>query len=158
MGYEDAARACQAYIDANLDKELTLESIAKALNFSPIYLRRSFRAVSNVTVGKYIQNARLSRAAHDLIHGLCIVSEAAQISGFSSIYSFSKTFSKALGVPPSKYMGAEGRPLDGDRRGEMLSLRRHLPPGCDDPGKHGAPHAAAGDLGDVPGPCRGEHP
>ena len=37
MGYEDAARACQAYIDANLDKELTLESIAKALNFSTIW-------------------------------------------------------------------------------------------------------------------------
>ncbi len=111
MSYQDAALACQAYIDANLDKELTLESIAKALNFSPIYLRRSFRAVSNVTVGKYIQNARLSRAAHDLIHGLCIVSEAAQISGFSSIYSFSKTFSKALGVPPSKYMGAEDLPI-----------------------------------------------
>ena len=111
MSYQDAARACQAYIDANLDKELTLESIAKVLNFSTIYLRRSFHAVSNVTVGKYIQNARLSRAAHDLIHGLCIVSEAAQISGFSSIYSFSKTFCKVLGVPPSRYKGAEDLPI-----------------------------------------------
>ena len=96
MGYVDAARACQAYIDANLDKELTLESIAKALNFSTIYLRRSFQAVSNVTVGKYIQNARLSRAAHDLIHGLCIVSEAARLSGYSSVFSFSKTFNFSI--------------------------------------------------------------
>ena len=111
MGYEDAARACQAYIDANLDKELTLESIAEALNYSTIYLRRSFQRVSNVTVGKYIQNARLASAAHDLIHGLCIVSEAAQISGYSSVFSFSKTFSKVLGVPPSRYMGAEDLPI-----------------------------------------------
>ena len=111
MGYEDAARACQAYIDANLDKELTLESIANALSFSTVYLRKSFKKVSNVTIGKYIQNARLSRAAYDLIRGLCIVSEAAQISGFSSIYSFSKTFRKVLGVPPSKYMGAEDLPI-----------------------------------------------
>ena len=51
MGYEDAARACQAYIDANLDKELTLESIANALSFSTIYLRKSFKRVSNVTIG-----------------------------------------------------------------------------------------------------------
>lgn len=111
MGYEEAARACQAYIEENLDKELTLESIARALNVSTIYLRRSFRKVSNVTVGKYVQNARLARAAHDLIHGLCIVSEAAQISGFSSIYSFSKTFRRVLGVPPSRYMGAEDLPI-----------------------------------------------
>ena len=108
MGYKDVARACQEYIDVNLDKELTLESIANALSFSTIYLRKSFQKVSNVTVGKYIQNARLSRAAHDLIHGLCIVSEAAQISGFSSIYSFSKTFCKVLGVPPIQIQGRRG--------------------------------------------------
>ena len=43
MGYKDVARACQEYIDANLDKELTLESIANALSFSTIYLRRCFQ-------------------------------------------------------------------------------------------------------------------
>ncbi len=111
MRYEDIARACQAHILNNLDKDLTVESIADHLGFAPTYVRKCFRRFSGVSIGKYIQNMRLARAAHDLIRRLCIVSEAAQLSGFSSIYSFSKTFSKALGVPPSRYIGAEDLPI-----------------------------------------------
>ncbi len=111
MKYEENARACQAYILDNLDKDLSLEAIAKHLNLSPTYLRKCFLEYSGVTIGKYVQNARLSRAAHDLIRKLCIVSEAAQISGYSSLFSFSKTFCRALGVPPSRYIGAEDLPI-----------------------------------------------
>jgi len=111
MDINEAVRACQAYIHENLDKDLTLETLAERYSFSPSYLRKSFRKYAGVSIGKYIQNARLSRAAHDLIHGLCIVSEAAQLSGYSSVFSFSKTFCRVLGVPPSSYIGAEGLPI-----------------------------------------------
>ena len=111
MKYEENARACQTYILENLDKDLSLESISKHLNLSPTYLRNCFQKYAHVSISKYIQNMRIARAAHDLIYRLCIVSEAAQISGFSSIYSFSKTFHKVLGVAPSKYIGAVDLPI-----------------------------------------------
>ncbi len=111
MAIKDAIRECQEYIQNNLDKDLTVEHLAERLNFSPHYLRKCFKTIEGVSIGKYVQNARLARAAHDLIQGLCIVTKAAQISGFSSVYSFSRTFHKVFGVPPSEYIGAENLPI-----------------------------------------------
>ena len=110
MGVDEAVRACQEYILDNLDKELTVESLAEHFNFSASYLRSCFKKYAGVSIGKYIHNARLAHAAYDLIMGSC-VKEATLDSGFGSIFSFSRTFRKELGVPPSAYIGAMELPI-----------------------------------------------
>ena len=110
MGVEETVRECQEYILDHLDQELTVKSLAERFSFSPSYLSYRFREFAHVSIGEYIQNMRLARAAYDLIMGSC-VSEASLDSGFASIFSFSRSFRKKLGVPPSEYIGALDMPI-----------------------------------------------
>lgn len=51
------------YIEARLEEELSLEIIAKELNYSKFYIARTFAEQTNCTVYKYIQGRRMTIAA-----------------------------------------------------------------------------------------------
>lgn len=88
----------QDYIEANLDKELSLEQLSREANFSKFHFHRIFGAITGESLWKYIQRIRLERAALILLS--CSRDSVAQISskcGFSNQASFSKAFKKHFG-------------------------------------------------------------
>ena len=54
------------YIEDNLEKELSLEKIAKEFSYSKFYIARTFKDNTGITLYKYIQGRRLDEAARKL--------------------------------------------------------------------------------------------
>ncbi len=55
------------YIETHIDKDLSLDKIANALNYSKFYIARIFTEETKCTVYKYIQGRRLTMAAQKLV-------------------------------------------------------------------------------------------
>ncbi len=77
-----------------------LKEVARALGISPSHLRARFRASCGVSIGRHLRRLRLEQACGLLRLGPQRVSEVAEQCGFTSIYSFSRAFRQAYGIPP----------------------------------------------------------
>jgi len=96
---------------------LSIKQIASALGISQSYLRGRFRASCGVSIGRHLRRLRLERASGLLRLTPNRVSEIAEQCGFNSIYSFSRAFRAAFGLPPVAYRQSVG-PQGGPRRGK----------------------------------------
>lgn len=100
----DIIQASLDYIDEHyLDNDISNESIALQSGISVVYFRKIFTSSFHVSPMKYVQNLRMEKAKELLLSGLVSVTDIAKITGFSSIYSFSKTFKTAVGCSPLQY-------------------------------------------------------
>ena len=55
------------YIEANIDVDLSLETLSGIANFSKFHFHRIFRAMVGETLNQFIQRIRLEKAAAQLI-------------------------------------------------------------------------------------------
>ena len=53
---------------------------------------------------KYLSNIRIETAKHMLLSDNYSVSEIAESVGFSSVYSFSRSFKKTTGISPTDFL------------------------------------------------------
>jgi AraC family transcriptional regulator len=81
------------YIEKNIDKDLSLNTLAGIAHFSRFHFHRIFRALVGETLNKYIQRVRVERAATQLIHNpKKSITEIALDCGFSGSASFARAF------------------------------------------------------------------
>ena len=85
------------------DAELSIESIAKELNFSPAYFSTLFKKETGESAASYLANTRLNFAAGLLRGSDEKTYVVAQKSGYSETNYFSYSFKKKFGVSPTKY-------------------------------------------------------
>ncbi len=102
-GFDEAIQTAINYIDKNLDKPLTIQSISKNINLSKSVLYRRFRTCFNCTVNEYINKKRIDLSVDLLMKGDLSLEEIAQKIGFTSGSYFSKIFKKEKGISPLKY-------------------------------------------------------
>lgn len=96
--------AVLAYIDANLEGDLSVDALSRIANFSRFHFHRQFAAYVGVPVARYVQLMRLRRAARGLAsREPCSVLDAALDAGFDSPESFSRAFRRAFGMTPSSF-------------------------------------------------------
>jgi len=89
-----------------------LKTLAATLGRSESNLRKKFRELTGVSLGKHIRELRVMRACSDLHRTTSSVGEVAEACGFDSIYSFSRTFKDIMGVSPARYRRAlRARPV-----------------------------------------------
>lgn len=96
-------RKLLAYVDENITQDLSLKSIAKALNIVPCYVSSVFSKNFNMTLNHYIGTKRIAMAKTMLISTLKPMSEIAYECGFSSVRSFNRRFKELEGMPPTQY-------------------------------------------------------
>ncbi len=96
-------RKLLAYVDENITSDLSLKSIAKALNIVPCYVSSVFSKNFNMTLNHYIGTKRIAMAKTMLISTLKPMSEIAYECGFSSVRSFNRRFKELEGMPPTEY-------------------------------------------------------
>jgi AraC family transcriptional regulator len=94
------------YIQRHLDKELELEDLASAANFSRFHFHRVFHGLVGESVKEYIRRLRLERAAQKLKRQGSPVTDIAFEAGFETHESFTRAFGAMLGVSPSGYRAA----------------------------------------------------
>ncbi len=104
QAYAKRFDAVLAYIDANLEGDLSVQALSRVANFSAFHFHRQFSAYVGVPVARYVQLMRLRRAAHRLVSQAgCSVLQAALEAGFESPEAFSRAFRRAFGVAPGRF-------------------------------------------------------
>ncbi len=92
------------YIDSCFTEEISIPQIAKEASMSEFTFFRKFKVLFNESPYKYILSKRLLYAHYMLRTKDCSVSEVAAQSGFSDIYSFSRSFKQFYKEPPSSVL------------------------------------------------------
>lgn len=91
------------HIQANLDQDLSLDTLAKKVRLSPFHFHRIFRSTIGETPKQYTQRLRLERAANRLVLHHATILDVALDSGFQNHETFSREFKRRFQVTPSAY-------------------------------------------------------
>ncbi|CAO3355024.1 AraC family transcriptional regulator [Azospirillum melinis] len=92
------------YIDQNLEGDLSLDRLSDVACLSKFHFHRLFSAHFDISVGKYIQLARLKRASFRLaFYPADKVIDIALDAGFETPESFSRAFRKTFAQTPSEF-------------------------------------------------------
>ena len=91
------------YIKSNLSDELSLKSLSKKVNFSPIYFHKLLKASTGRNLREYIEDQRIKRAIELLTSTDKTLTQIAYECGFSSQSYFSYAFKKKNGSTPREY-------------------------------------------------------
>lgn len=90
-------------IEGNLDRTITLAELADSACFSRFHFARMFKKTTGKTPHQYIVERKIMRARQMLEQSSTSLGTIADRTGFSSQAHFSRSFAKAVGVPPGKY-------------------------------------------------------
>ena len=85
------------------DVNISLESLAQLSNISTIYFRKIFYKIYKTSPIKHLIKIRINKAKEFLKGEYIPISDIAELTGFASVYTFSKTFKKETGLSPTKY-------------------------------------------------------
>lgn len=91
------------YIEANLDKKITLIDLAAISGVGKFYFCRLFKNSTNVTPYQYILRQRIERAKRLLEYSTMSIANISLECGFSSQSHLSKHFGKLVGISPAMY-------------------------------------------------------
>ncbi len=96
------------FINEHLHEELTLEQLAKEVNYSEYYICRIFKQTTNYTLTNYIVEKRIEKA-RQYLKGELTISKVAEKVGFNNYSYFYKTFKKYVGISPLEYKEQQTR-------------------------------------------------
>lgn len=91
------------YIDNNVYKSMTLNSISKLMNKHQTYISSEFKKEMNETVHAYITRKKIFESKHLLLFTNDSYKEIASILNFSSQSHFITTFKSLEGITPAEY-------------------------------------------------------
>ncbi len=90
-------------IEANLNGDLSLKTLAEAQNISASYLSGLFKKETGQTVTEYVNEKRVKLAQHLLRTSHLQIQTIAQHCGIPDVNYFSKVFKKYTGKTPKEY-------------------------------------------------------
>ena len=91
------------FIEANGDRQLSLNEIAQSINVSPWHLCRLFKMATGTSVNQYLLGLRMQKAK-ELLETTCLrVKEIMNQVGIRDESHFARTFKKLYNVSPSQY-------------------------------------------------------
>lgn len=92
------------YIEANIEKPMTLEELATVANFSKYHFSRIFQTIVGETPFHFIQRVRLEKAAMMLLYNRHEpVTEITYKCGFSDVAIFSRNFRSYFRISATQY-------------------------------------------------------
>ncbi|GAF64796.1 putative DNA-binding protein [Bacillus sp. TS-2] len=103
MKYEKAINESITFIEGNLEKELTVDIIAKHVGYSKYHFHRIFQGIIGESIMDYIRSRRLTNAAKMLLFSEEKIIDIAIYFGFESQEAFTRAFQRMYHLPPGKY-------------------------------------------------------
>jgi len=106
----------RGYIEERCAEDITLDDLARLVNWSPFYLLRVFRREVGLPPHAYLETIRI-REAQRLLQLQMPLVDVAYTMGFSSQSHFTTTFKRLIGVTPGQYakMGQPRMEQDSER-------------------------------------------
>lgn len=99
----EAVQRMQEYIEANLNKEITMADLAKVSLYSPWHSYRLFVSFLDMTPAVYIRRLRLSKSALKLRDEKVKIVDIAYETGFESVDGYQRAFYREFGCNPYEY-------------------------------------------------------
>ncbi len=97
------------YIERNIDKQMTLDELARIAAFSPFHFHRIFKFMMDETLSRFIGRLRLEKATTQLLYNPDkSITEIALDCGFTSSAVFARSFKQAFGVSAGEYRKSDG--------------------------------------------------
>lgn len=91
------------YIDRNIMHIRTLCEVAVELHYNYSYLCRIFHKTTGRTLSVYLSEQKIERAKLLITEGMHSLTEIAELLGYASLFSFSKSFRYHVGCSPSAF-------------------------------------------------------
>jgi transcriptional regulator GlxA family with amidase domain len=95
--------AMHDWILKNMDRKITVESLACRVAMSPRNFSRVLTQTTGLTPGKYVESIRLSRARELLESSDNSVGQIAEACGFMRDERLRRAFIRSFGITPSQY-------------------------------------------------------
>lgn len=92
-----------AYVNNNINSDLSLPHISKQFFISESYTSKIFRKYMNISISRYILNLRLTNAKKLLTETHKSIEEISSLCGFSSANYFSLIFKQNSGLSPLNF-------------------------------------------------------
>jgi AraC-like DNA-binding protein len=96
------------FVDDNLQNPICLADLAAIANLSPYYFSRTFRETTGLSPYRFVRERRLEKAKQLVVEGKDRLTEIAAICNFSSQASFTRAFTRLVGLSPAKYRQLHG--------------------------------------------------
>lgn len=93
----------RAFIAEHFSEEIALTDVARAVNTSPFYFCKLFKAATGLTFTDYLARVRVETVKQILLNPHKRVSEAAYEAGFQSLSQFNRVFRRIAGESPSTF-------------------------------------------------------
>jgi len=100
---DERMRELLAYLQANFDRHLTVEGLARRFATNRTTLQERFAAATGRTIMDYVAALRIEVAQGLLRDTLLPVTEVGERTGYADPASFSRAFRKQVGAAPSEY-------------------------------------------------------
>jgi len=84
-------------------EDLSLETVAKAVNTSAFYFCKMFKKATGLTFTDYLARVRVEKVRNLLLNPHKRISEAAFEAGFQSLSQFNRVFRRVAGESPTTY-------------------------------------------------------
>ena len=101
-------RRVRDFIEAHLDRDLTIARIADAVGLGSSHLKTQFKRATGVTVHAYVMQRRVERAKQLLMHGELSAAQVALDAGFAHQSHMARCMRRVLGVTPSALTRGHG--------------------------------------------------
>lgn len=102
----------QSYIEAHLDRNVSLDEMAGVVGMSRFHFAKSFAAAAGRPPHRFLIERRLQRASSLLLDTDDPIVSVAHAVGFNSQSRFTEAFALHMGVTPARFR-LQGRGLDG---------------------------------------------
>ncbi len=96
-------KAAFEHIEANLERKIALEDLARKVFLHPAYFSNEFRRRMGLPPMEYVRARRIERARNLLLDPDNKLSEIAARTGFTDAFHFSRTFKRIAGLSPSEF-------------------------------------------------------
>ena len=94
-----------AYIREHYTEELSMQDVARAMNYSDAYFCKLFKQCFRVNFSVYLNEYRIARARELLQSTRLNVREVSTACGYSDSNYFTRVFKRITGKTPSEYRG-----------------------------------------------------
>ncbi|MCR8658861.1 helix-turn-helix transcriptional regulator [Paenibacillus endoradicis] len=101
--YGPIVKEAVAYIQFNLERELSLKGIASELHVNPAHLSRKFLQETNQTIIDFINQKRIEEAKQYLLTGTMSITEIALMVGYNDLNYFGRVFKKFTSQTPREF-------------------------------------------------------
>lgn len=105
LGQDENSRVfeIQNYVQANYQKQISLNDLAKKLYLSNAYLSKYIKKNFGLSFLEYVNNIRLFHAVEELLYSEKKITRIALDNGFATTSSFNKAFKEIYNMTPSVY-------------------------------------------------------